>query len=108
MLLAVGISEGKIWVPDCGFRRIIGVPCPGCGATGSLTFIASGQWWSAMKSSPLVALSVVMALFAVPLTLVNAVSSRSCVFSNRLGRARLCWIMAGLVFANWAYLILVG
>jgi len=46
----------------CVFRRVTGIPCPGCGLTRSFAFFMHGDWMSALQAnllSPLVFLAVV-------------------------------------------------
>ena len=108
MVVAAGINTGLIWFPGCGFRELAGVPCPGCGTTGSLTHIMDGQLWSAMKTNPLAALSIVAGLFAVPLTLAGAFSIRLLTIRKNITRFGLTSAVGGLVFANWMYLVFAG
>lgn len=37
----------------CPFRRVTGLPCPGCGITRSLVCCAHGQWEAALRFHPL-------------------------------------------------------
>jgi hypothetical protein len=37
----------------CGFRRLTGHPCPGCGLTRSLVFLAHGEVASSFQAHPL-------------------------------------------------------
>jgi hypothetical protein len=48
------------WVPPagaafilCPFRRLTGVPCPGCGMTRALAHLAKGEWTAALRDHPL-------------------------------------------------------
>ncbi len=46
----------------CVFRRVTGIPCPGCGMTRAFTFYMHGDPWSAIQAnliSPVVFLGVV-------------------------------------------------
>ena len=35
----------------CGFRRLTGYACPGCGLTRSFAFMAHGQLWQALDAN---------------------------------------------------------
>jgi len=35
------------------FRRVSGVPCPGCGMTRAFAHLAKGQWGEAVRDHPL-------------------------------------------------------
>ena len=42
------VAVGGFDVPIlCGFRKVTGVGCPGCGMTRSFTFMAHGEWLAA-------------------------------------------------------------
>jgi uncharacterized protein DUF2752 len=48
------------WVPPegarfiiCPFRRMTGVPCPGCGLTRAFAHLAKGEWAAALRDHPL-------------------------------------------------------
>ncbi|HEX2641896.1 MAG TPA: DUF2752 domain-containing protein [Thermoanaerobaculia bacterium] len=49
-----------VWVPPedprfvvCLFRRLTGIPCPGCGMTRAFAHLAKGEWEAAWISHPL-------------------------------------------------------
>ena len=49
-----------VWVPPedprfviCLFRRLTGIPCPGCGMTRAFAHLAKGEWAAAWVSHPL-------------------------------------------------------
>jgi hypothetical protein len=37
----------------CLFRRLTGVPCPGCGLTRSWAHLAKGEWSASLRAHPL-------------------------------------------------------
>jgi hypothetical protein len=48
------------WVPPggasfilCPFRRLTGLPCPGCGMTRAFAHLAKGEWSAAVRDHPL-------------------------------------------------------
>ncbi len=67
-LAAFGVL--RVWVPlegrqnaVCLFRRLTGVPCPGCGLTRAFAHLAKGEWSAALADhpfSPLIALEIVL------------------------------------------------
>lgn len=59
-----GIEDGPVL---CPFRRLTGLPCPGCGLTRSWVYAAHGWWREAFLAHPfgLVALGVVLGLAAM-------------------------------------------
>lgn len=49
-----------LWVPGsgpetsfCFSRRVLGLPCPGCGLTRAFAHMAKGQWSAALAAHPL-------------------------------------------------------
>ena len=50
----------RLWVPGsgpetsfCFSRRVLGLPCPGCGMTRAFAYLAKGQWSAALAAHPL-------------------------------------------------------
>lgn len=40
-------------LPLCLVRRVLGIPCPGCGMTRALSHLARGEWRAALALHPL-------------------------------------------------------
>jgi len=90
----------------CPVRHLLGIPCPGCGMTRSLLFLAHGDWRAAVAQHPLgpllvaegIALWVAWGLVAQG---VVAAPSR---------RALNGWLIghAVLLFGVWAWRYLHG
>jgi hypothetical protein len=54
------VAALHLWVPPegarfivCPFRRLTGLPCPGCGMTRAFAHLAKGQWSAALRDHPL-------------------------------------------------------
>lgn len=50
----------RVWVPGsgpetsfCFSRRVLGLPCPGCGLTRAFAHLAKGEWSAALALHPL-------------------------------------------------------
>ena len=50
----------RLWVPGsgpetsfCFSRRVLGLPCPGCGLTRAFAHLAKGEWSAALADHPL-------------------------------------------------------
>ncbi len=55
-----GLALLHVWVPApgpqntiCFSRRILGLPCPGCGLTRAFAHLAKGEWTAAVAAHPL-------------------------------------------------------
>ncbi|HVS00812.1 MAG TPA: DUF2752 domain-containing protein [Thermoanaerobaculia bacterium] len=55
-----GLLLLRAWVPVegaqasiCIFRRVSGIPCPGCGMTRAFAHLAKGEWREAVVDHPL-------------------------------------------------------
>lgn len=55
-----GLAVLHLWHPSddprasiCLFRRVSGVPCPGCGMTRAFAHLAKGEWREAARDHPL-------------------------------------------------------
>ena len=56
----------RFWVPDtgpetsiCFSRRVLDLPCPGCGLTRAFAHLAKGEWTAALVAHPLAPVLVV-------------------------------------------------
>src|SRR6476469_10699752 len=49
----------------CPFRRLTGLPCPGCGLTRSWVYLAHGRWSDSWHAHPFGAVAMVAAVVLV-------------------------------------------
>lgn len=56
---AAGLALLHFWTPSeevrssiCLSRRLLGLPCPGCGMTRALAHLAKGEWRAALAAHP--------------------------------------------------------
>ncbi|WP_340537717.1 DUF2752 domain-containing protein [Nocardioides sp. GXZ039] len=93
-----GVEDGPIL---CPFRRLTGLPCPGCGLTRSWVYLAHGRWEDAFAAHPfgIVAVLAVVALVAV--VVLARVRGRRPPNLNTLARLRWVQVILGawLAFA---------
>ncbi len=54
-----GIEDGPV---ICPFRRLTGLPCPGCGLTRSWVYLAHGWWRESWAAHPFGAVAVLAVL----------------------------------------------
>ena len=67
---ASGIGTHRQLVPvPCLFHLALGIPCPSCGLTTSLSFLMHGEWKAALRAHPLglVAFLAMMLIFLASL-----------------------------------------
>ena len=57
----------------CPFRRLTGLPCPGCGLTRSWVYLAHGQWGDSFAAHPFGVVAVLAALTLVVVVTVALV-----------------------------------
>lgn len=85
----------------CPFRRLTGLPCPGCGMTRCWVHLMHGQWHAAIVANPfgIVAMAAVIGL-AVAIV-VRRVRGRPAPVLNEVVRSKpaLAVIAAWLVFS---------
>lgn len=87
----IAMQHGIAW--HCPALRLLHIPCPSCGSTRALAFLAQGNFCSALRFNPLIALSAC----AAPLISFPG-------FRRLLGRAG--WVaFFGAVLLNWIYLL---
>lgn len=82
-----GLAILHVWVPPegvgssiCLFRRLSGVPCPGCGMTRAFAHLAKGEWLEAARDHPfsfLLAAEAGIAWTAWGLALLRGIPFRS-------------------------------
>jgi len=69
-----GLAVLHVWVPSgdpsgaiCLSRRLLHIPCPGCGMTRAFAHLAKGEWMAALvlhPLAPIVALEMVLGWIA--------------------------------------------
>lgn len=97
------IEDGAVL---CPFRRITGLPCPGCGLTRSWVYAAHGWWGDSFAAHPF-GLVLMAAVIALVIELVRARLRRTPVPDvNRLARHPLV-LAIGAAWLTFAVVRLV-
>ena len=52
--------------PQCPFRLLTGLQCPGCGTTRALHHLLHGRFEEAFRLNPMIFVLIAVALFALP------------------------------------------
>ena len=87
----------------CLFKRLTGIPCPGCGFTRGVLALVAGRPWETWLFNPL--LFTLLGFWAAAVVL-RVCLARAVRVELPRGQRRIAW--AGLFLllaANWAYLI---
>jgi len=58
-------THQKLFLPPCFFRKLTGLPCPFCGATTAMAWVAKGKWLTALHVHLVGTLVFVFLLFQV-------------------------------------------
>jgi len=93
--------------PACGFRKLAGLPCVGCGGTRSARALAAGRIGESIRFNP----GVVLGVGATLAWTVSGCSRylrrvplpRPSEQNRRMGRNAL--LAAALLLLNWIYLV---
>lgn len=110
---AVALGAAFLVSPDhvadgpviCPFRRLTGLPCPGCGLTRSWVYLAHGWWRESLAAHPFGVVAVAAAL-ALVVAVALAVASRGRTALPDLDAVvRRPWVRA--VLAAWLVFSLV-
>ena len=108
-MMALSIEEGVPMLP-CLFKRLTGIPCPGCGTQRALVLLFQGKWYESLMMNPLGILLVVLAVVFVCWGLYDLSVHRRTL--HRALHSR--WpnytvvIAALLTLANWIWNIYKG
>jgi hypothetical protein len=103
-LPASHIADGPVL---CPFRRLTGLPCPGCGLTRSWVYLVHGDVHAAVWANPFGLISVAAALALAVMSVVARVRRRPPLDLERLVRQPwvialfLAWVGFGLVRIVW-------
>lgn len=81
----------------CPFRRLTGLPCPGCGMTRSWVHLMHGQWHAGVWANPFGVVALVAVLALAAHVVVCRVRGRSAPDLNQLLRTPT----ARVVIAAW-------
>lgn len=92
----------------CGWKKVTGWPCAGCGGTRALFCLAGGDWLEALCMNPGVVVGgvglAVAALYAGGVVFLGWAPWRPAWASRVPWR----WWLAGAVAANWLYLLAIS
>lgn len=93
--------------PSCVFKTLTGLPCPSCGSTRSVAYLAHGHFLSAFSMNPLVTAGFVAAVLALVYCAATLVFDlrRIRVFFSEREKAVFRIVAVVIVLLNWFYLV---
>ena len=98
---------GDAWRVLCPLREITGIPCPTCYGTRAALALMAGDWREALRLNPLVSSAGLGILAYVPWSLATVLGGWPRPHLPAARVAKLAWLGAFLVLANWIYLIVM-
>jgi hypothetical protein len=106
-LLAARYLPISNMLPACTFKAVTGIPCPTCGTTRSLMYLAYGDITGSLIMNPLFSLAMISAsiLLLVRLTCLSFSHTRITLTHTRREGTLLRAGMVGIFLANWIYLM---
>jgi hypothetical protein len=110
-ILAHDVADGAIPFPECGFKKLTGLACPGCGGTRSLVAIGGGDVPAAFVLNPAVALAWFLFVASVPMAAIDALvtGGRAAARLSRFASTRFAArLLVAAIAANWIFLLVAG
>jgi uncharacterized protein DUF2752 len=106
-LFAAGFLPVLSISPSCVLKGVTNIPCPTCGSTRALVFLAHGEFIAALAMNPLIVLCLLASALIFPTSLITyafGLPRISLILSEQEGNI-VRYGAIGLVFAQWCYLI---
>jgi Protein of unknown function (DUF2752) len=107
MLCAARFLPLLLLLPSCAFKGLTGIPCPTCGATRSVVYLARGEITASLVMNPLVSVCFIatVAYFVYSsITLVLGIP-RLCIHLTEQEKDATRAAGAVIALVNWMYLI---
>jgi len=102
----VGTHE-QVGLPPCGFHRLTGLPCPGCGTTTAFAYAVRLRFAHAFMANPFgMLLCTTTAAFGTFSLLCLVTDWRAWSQVYRLGSTVTLWIVFGVLASSWGFKIL--
>jgi hypothetical protein len=118
LLLAAGIylkpdprghgTHEQLGFARCGFYLMTGYACPTCGATTALAWMVHGHPWMALKTHPFGALTAVVAVALLGMSIVGIVTAGvPAIRLSRRSSIALALVFLALFLGSWLYKAIV-
>lgn len=108
--LAGALTANRAAAPAlCVFRRVTGIPCPGCGLVRAAGLLLRGEISAAFAVNPLGALALAVAPpVALAWISLRALAVSATIEPSRWEARLLPWAVGSAAAANWFYLVVAG
>ncbi len=96
-------------LPECGFKKFTGLPCPACGMTTSFALLVRGDVWNSLRANAVGTMLAVIGLATIPWSLASVVCGRP-LFIRSMERTMLL-IVGGfvtLMMLRWVIVLLLS
>ncbi len=108
-LLVTPAEEGygtheKLGLPPCTSMELLGVPCPGCGVTTSVSLASRGRLVESFRTQPLGLVVALLGVLSIPWALWGHFTGRDLYAEFlRLVNVPVIVVFALVVLGAWAY-----
>lgn len=101
-------THEQLGLPPCTLMQLTGFPCPGCGVTTAMSYLARGQWRAAIIAQPFGALLALGSVAVCAWTLFETARGNDAWASfRRFWKPWMSWCLGCAMMAAWAYKIAV-
>ena len=118
LLLAAGVylkpdprghgTHEQLGFARCGFYLMTGYACPTCGATTAFAWMVHGYPWMALKTHPFGALTAVVAVALLGMSIVGIVTAGvPAIRLSRRSSIALALLFLALFLGSWLYKAIV-
>lgn len=95
------------FLPSCPLHDCMGLPCPACGASRSITYLSQGNVFLSITANPLIAFCIIIAilffLYSVFSLMLHIPGLNVQLRARTKNILKICVLL--LVLLNWYYLI---
>jgi len=109
--LVVVISSQKFGIPlVCPFKKITGIPCPGCGGTRSTLMLLNGDVKGALLTNPISVVFIMSIFLSLVWLFVDGVKGTNSYEKHILRKwnTKVVILVIAVIIANWMWSIAKG
>lgn len=102
LVYPIVVNHASITIP-CSFKRILGIPCPGCGYTRALHQVMEQNWPESFLYNPLWPFIVFFLLLIISVSLKTLLNGKL----SSISRKTLLFIVVGFAL-SWVLKFIIG